>query len=249
MKGTAAAGDAVILTPEHVPLRLSPAGLGARFLAFLVDLFVILGLTAMTGFLLRLFTLGKGAALQTTIAFVLHWGYHVFFEVRRNGQSPGKRLCGLRVVDARGLPVTFQQSFVRNVVRVLDAAPLFYGLGGLACLTDPRHRRLGDRAADTLVIQERPPEDLSSALEGHRRFNSLEAPAVRRRIRRLVTLEERELLLAICLRADALDPRARFDLMEEVGGRYRKILGLEDPNLSGENVVRGLLSILFMDRG
>lgn len=233
----------VVLTPEHVPIRLFPAGLGARFLALMVDAFIVLGFSTMVT---MLFLLSPG--LSTVVAFVLQWGYHMYFEVRHQGQSPGKRLCGLRVVDSRGLPITFQQSFVRNVVRVLDFAPAFYGLGGLVSLFDRHRRRLGDLLAETLVIEEHRAVDPTRAIADARRFNTLQTPRVLRRLRKQVGLEEREFLLGLCLRADRLDPKARFDLMEEVGGYYRRSLEIDDPHLSGENLVRGLLSILYTDR-
>jgi len=235
--------EAIVLTPEHVPIRLFPAGLGARFFALLMDAGIILAVSSLITMLL-----GFMSGFHTVLTFLLSWGYHVFFEVRHQGRSPGKRMCGLRVVDSRGLPVTFQQSFVRNVIRVVDAMPLFYGAGALVSLLDRWSRRLGDIAADTLVIEERSAGDPSKALSGARRFNSLQNPRVLRRLRRQVGLEEREFLLALCLRADSLETRARFDLMEEVGGYYRKTLEVDDPNLSGENLVRGLLAVLYTDR-
>jgi len=233
----------VVLTPEHVPIRLFPAGLGARFLALMVDAFIVMGFSTM---ITMLFLLSPG--LSTVVAFVIQWGYHMYFEVRHQGQSPGKRICGLRVVDSRGLPITFQQSFVRNIVRVLDFAPAFYGLGGLVSLFDPHRRRLGDLLAETLVIEEHRAVDPTRAIADARRFNTLHTPRVLRRLRKQVGLEEREFLLGLCLRADRLDPKARFDLMEEVGGYYRRSLEIDDPHLSGENLVRGLLSILYTDR-
>lgn len=245
---TLEASEALILTPEHVPIRLVPAGLGARFMALVIDLLITWALVLAASMLNRLLFGARGIGFQLTVSFLIQWGYHVWFEVRHQGRSPGKRICGLRVVDARGLPVTFQQSFIRNIVRVLDAAPVFYGLGALACSFDPLHRRLGDRAADTLVIQEHPPLDPTRALSGERRFNSLQTRGVLRRVRRLVGVEQREFLLGLCLRADQLDPVARFDLMEEVGAHYRRLLDVDDPHLSGENLVRGLLSILYTTR-
>src|SRR6185503_802905 len=134
------------------------------------------------------------------------------------------------------------------VVRALDFAPLFYGVGGLVSMVDRHRRRLGDIIADTLVLQEFPAADPTRAIADARRFNSLQTPRVLRRLRKQVGLEERELLLSLVLRADSLDPKARFDLMEEVGGYYRKTLEIDDPHLSGENLVRGLLSILYTDR-
>jgi uncharacterized RDD family membrane protein YckC len=235
--------EAIVLTPEHVPLRLCPAGLGARFFALLLDLSIILSLMTLVSTLF-----GFLSGFRTVLTFLISWGYHVYFEVRHQGRSPGKRMCRLRVVDTRGLPVTFQQSFVRNIVRVVDSAPAFYGAGALISLLDARSRRLGDIVADTLVLEELPSGDPSAAISGARRFNSLQTPRVLRRLRRQVGLEEREFLLALCLRADFLETAARFDLMEEVGGYYRRTLEVDDPNLSGENLVRGLLAVLYTDR-
>ena len=243
MKALEDRSAAVVLTPEHVPIRLFTAGLGARFLALVIDSCIILSIVA--GIRMALLV---SPGLATVLVFLVQWGYHMYFEVRHQGRSPGKRVCGLRVVDSRGLPITFQQSFVRNIVRVLDSAPIFYGLGGLVSMVDRHRRRLGDIVADTLVIEEHRAADPTRAIADARRFNSLQTPRVLRRLRKQVGLEERELLLAIVLRADSLDPQARFDLMEEVGGYYRRTLEIDDPHLSGENLVRGLLSILYTDR-
>jgi len=234
----------VVLTPEHVPIRLFPAGLGARFLALMIDTAINWGVCAVVATMVAALSPG----LFMILNFIVQWGYHMYFEVRHQGRSPGKRFCGLRVVDSRGLPITFQQSFVRNIIRVLDFAPAFYGLGALVSLMDRHRRRLGDIVADTLVIEEHRAVDPTRAIADARRFNSLQTPRVLRRLRKQVGLEERELLLSIVLRADALDPQARFDLMEEVGGYYRRTLEIDDPHLSGENLVRGLLSILYTDR-
>ncbi len=235
--------DAIVLTPEHVPIRLCPAGLGARFFALLLDVAIIMALSTL---IIALF--GAMSGFRMVVGFVLSWGYHVYFEVRHQGRTPGKRMCRLRVVDTRGLPVTFQQSFVRNIVRVIDSTPIFYGTGALITLLDSRSRRLGDIVADTLVIEELPAADPSAAISGARRFNSLQNPRVLRRLRRQVGLEEREFLLTLCLRADFLETAARFDLMEEVGGYYRRTLEIDEQNLSGENLVRGLLAVLYTDR-
>jgi uncharacterized RDD family membrane protein YckC len=239
----------VILTPEHVEIRLEPAGLGSRFIALVVDFSLVLGLTALVSQLTRRTLPGAaGIIAEAVLLLLLTWGYHVYFEVRHQGQSPGKRIVGLRVVDGRGLPLSVEQSFVRNVVRTLDALPIGYALGALACLLDRHRRRLGDIAADTLVVHERPTEVYERRATGVRAFNSLRTPRVLRLVRHRVGLEEREFLAALCLRADGMDERARFDLMEEVGRHYRARLGIEDPHLSGENLVRGVAGVLFADQ-
>ncbi len=238
----------VVLTPEHVQIRLVPAGLGSRFIALTVDFFLIVALIMLILWTLTTFLQGLGAVVSTVAIFVVNWGYHIYFEVRHRGQSIGKRVAGLRVVDRRGLPISVQQSFIRTIVRVLDMAPLAYGVGALVALHDQYGRRLGDFAADTLVIQERQPMAYKGQFTESRKYNTLRTAHVTRMIRHRISLEEREFLLTLCLRADRLNDKARYDLMEEVGEHYRKKLNLEDEHLSGENLVRALTAVIY-DRG
>jgi uncharacterized RDD family membrane protein YckC len=238
-----------IVTPEHVGIRLTPAGPGSRLAALLVDSTLIFAGTAfLLSVLNRLLPRAVSGAVGASLAFVLHWSYHVYFETRHQGRSPGKRATGLRVVDGRGLPITVQQSFVRNIVRALDFLPFFYGAGGLACLFDPDGRRLGDIAADTLVVEERRPLRAGDRLTLDRRVEDLGDFDVARRIRNRVGLEEREFLATLCQRAERLEDRARYDLMEEVAAYYRKELEIDAPHLSGENLVRGIAAVLFPAR-
>ncbi len=241
--------ERVILTPEHVEIRLQPAGPGSRFVALITDFMIVVSISStFAAFAVPMLPAGLGTALWATVNFVLTWGYHVYFEAFRDGRSPGKRLAGLRVVDGRGLPISLEQSFVRNIVRILDAAPLFYGLGGFACQLDRHRRRLGDMAADTLVIQESRVFEQGAQLARSREYNSLRVPRVLRLMRHRVSLEEREFLLSLTLRAAELEPRARFDIMEEIGRHYRRKLEIDDPRLSGESLVKGLTAVLFWDR-
>jgi uncharacterized RDD family membrane protein YckC len=239
-----------IVTPEHVGIRLIPAGPGSRLAALLLDSALILAgsvflLTILKQYLPR----AVSGALGGTLVFILQWGYHVYFEIRHQGRSPGKRAAGLRVVDGRGLPITVQQSFVRNIVRALDFLPVFYGVGGIVCLLDPDGRRLGDLAADTLVVAERRPLAAADRLTLSRRVEDLGDLDLSRRIRNRVSLGEREFLATLCQRAERLEDRARYDLMEEVAAHYRQALEIDAPHLSGENVVRGIVAVLFPGLG
>jgi len=242
--------ERLILTPEHVRIALLPAGLGSRFMALVLDSAVIVAVAGFAALLASVLLPGGAGALAGAAAGLLvTWGYHVYFEVRHQGRSPGKSLVGIRVVDGRGLPIGLEQSFVRNVVRALDFAPLGYGLGALVAQLDREGRRLGDIAADTLVIREAQSFEYDRRGPRSREFNSLRTPRVLRLLRRRVGLEEREFLAALCMRAEGLEARARFDLMEDVAKHYRRRLEIEDPRLSGENLVRGLTGILFSAQG
>jgi uncharacterized RDD family membrane protein YckC len=241
--------EVTITTPEHVPIRLEPAGAGSRFLATLVDSFIISAISTAIGTVLMItLPAGIAIALYLTIAFVLTWGWHVFFETRVQGRTPGKRLLKLRVIDARGLPVSLYQSLVRNIVRVLDFAPAFYGFGSIVLLLTPSRRRMGDIVADTLVVRDARVLSYQGQLTSERRHNSLRTGRVLRLLRHKISLEEREFLLTLCLRADRMSPTARYDLMEEVANVYREKLGLEEESISGENFVRDLTAVLFNPR-
>jgi len=238
-----------ITTPEHVPIRLEPAGAGSRFLATLIDAVLVMAISSMAGTLLMLaLPRGIAAALMITLNFVLTWGWHVYFETRRQGRTPGKRALKLRVIDARGLPVSLYQSLVRNITRALDFAPAFYGIGAISLMLTPARRRIGDVVADTLVVRDTQPLTYKGQLSSDRRHNSLRTPRVLRLIRHRIGLEEREFLLTLCLRADRMSPEARYDVMEEVAGVYREKLNVEADSISGENFVRDLTAVLFNPR-
>jgi len=84
------------------------------------------------------------------------WGYPILFETLWNGQTPGKRMFDLRVVNANGTPVTWLASITRNLLRVADMLPFGYALGVLSCWFAPYGGRLGDLAANTLVVYTEP---------------------------------------------------------------------------------------------
>ena len=180
-------------TPEQIDLQYDLAGLGSRFMAMVLDtliLFgVILGLAAVFGLGAALLAasmrdlIGRyatlfavvGVALVVLLIFALGWGYFIFFELVWNGQTPGKRAAGIRVLTARGEPVTLVHALVRNLLRLVDALPSGYMIGIVAILVTPRSQRLGDLAAGTIVVRERhdelprplPPLDPSLALPPH----------------------------------------------------------------------------------
>lgn len=238
--------ELIITTPEHVPVALEPAGAGARFLAVLFDSMITSaiagGIGAVAGALLPR---GVAYAILVTVGFLLTWGWHIWFETRSNGRTPGKRALSLRVIDERGLPVSLHQSLVRNILRVLDFLPAFYGLGATVMLLSPLRRRLGDVVAGTLVIREAQPLAGRASLSAERRHNSLRTPRVLRLIRHRLSLEEREFLLTLSLRAEKLEAGARYDLMEGVARFYREKLEIEDEKMSGEAVVRDLTALAF----
>ncbi|HEX9735176.1 MAG TPA: RDD family protein [Thermoanaerobaculia bacterium] len=149
---------AEILGLDNVPLELPIAGVGSRTLAGLVDyllLLALLGVWWTAGLAtMGLFALAQGWfwAILVLGSFLIQWGYFAVLEIVMQGQTPGKNVVGLRVVADRGGRASAGALLVRNLIRALD---LVFGLPAMA--VDRRSRRLGDMAAGTLVVHERPP--------------------------------------------------------------------------------------------
>ncbi len=164
---------ATVETPEQIELSLPLAGVGSRSIAYLLDIgcqIVPLGLALLAAFLLvplprgaKLF--GKDAeglpelgtlalALVSLAFFVVNFGYFALFEIFWNGQSPGKRWVGLRVLKDGGFPIDGRAALLRNLLRAVDFLPAFYVAGIAVVFTSGRGKRLGDYAAGTLVVRE-----------------------------------------------------------------------------------------------
>ncbi len=143
--------EALHETPEGIALRLRAAGAAPRALAWLIDLAIRAGVFMSLAMMISL--LGEaGQGLLLILMFVLMWVYPILFELFMDGQTPGKRVVGLRVVHANGTPVGFTASLIRNLMRTVDALPVGYALGFFSCAIDPQARRLGDLVAGTLVV-------------------------------------------------------------------------------------------------
>jgi uncharacterized RDD family membrane protein YckC len=151
----------VVETPEHIRFRYRLAGPVRRGAAYLIDLFLrllVLFVFAIPAMLATASTpsdlSGFALGFVLVLAFILEWVYFVGFETLNHGQSPGKRLLGLRVVSNTGRPLGFVDSVLRNLLRAADYLPVFYALGFIVVAGDSRFRRLGDFVGGTLVVAE-----------------------------------------------------------------------------------------------
>jgi uncharacterized RDD family membrane protein YckC len=143
-------------TPEGVDLALRVAGPYVRVLAYAFDFLLRFVIQSVVGAALG-WLAGVGTAVQLILWFALEWLYPVVFEVYAGGATPGKRLLGLTVVLTDGRPVGMSQSLLRNLMRAVDFAPLFYVAGLASMLASRDFQRLGDRVAGTLVTHVREP--------------------------------------------------------------------------------------------
>jgi uncharacterized RDD family membrane protein YckC len=157
--------------------------------------------------------------LAIILAFLITIGYYIFFEMVWNGQSPGKRAAGIRVLSAGGTPITFGQSLVRNLVRPVDMLPTSYMLGLTVMILNRRSQRLGDIAAGTVVVKIQ--REASPRLLGLRGRETSLPPQLAARI------QDEDVALArdFLLRRRDLPPARREELARRIAARLRSRLG------------------------
>lgn len=264
--------DYSVLTPESVEFTYELAGLGSRMLAAALDHLIVLAciavvvvLALLTSALTFVFTLGLSSglliALGLILSFAMYFGYFVYFEWKHNGQTPGKRWQGLRVIDDRGLNIDLFQAFVRNLFRAVDMMPVlsaldyvtvgFYAIGGLCALISPTHKRLGDWAAGTLVVRTRKPVLPDTIIAPNEKYNSLqEDAALRSRIRSRLSVDEVETLLQLCMRRSELEFEARQNLFAEAASYLEERLDIRrEPFLSEEKFVQNIAAVALAEDG
>jgi len=198
-------------TPEGVDLGLRVAGPAPRALALVADGAIRLVILLALSPLLALSGLGLGLSL--IVVFLLEWLYPVTFEVL-SGATPGKRAMGLLVVHDDGTPVGLPASLIRNLLRVVDFFPLFYGVGLVCTLVDRDFRRLGDLAAGTLVVHaQRRPSGARASRPHAGGTPALPASASRQPPPGL-PIPTQQAILALCERARCLSGARRIELAE-----------------------------------
>ena len=115
----------VIVSPEGVPLDIQVATNEERLAAFAIDVAIMLGvvvclhLAAMAAFFSRS-TASLGVTLALFIAFVVRNCYFLHFEMAWQGRTPGKRACGLRVINRAGGELTPTAVIARNLTREVE---------------------------------------------------------------------------------------------------------------------------------
>ena len=242
----------LIKTPEGVVFSLLLAGPVSRFLAWLIDIIIIVAavITAYS-------TLRKFAIISTDVAgaiwflalFGIPIGYGIVLEWYWRGQTIGKRFLRLRVMDVQGLRLQLNQVVIRNLLRFVDNMPVAYLVGGLVCLISRRGQRLGDLAANTIVVRnpQVPEPDLEQVLSD--KYNSFhQYPHLEARLRQNTKPLEAEVALAALLRRDQLDPAARIELFKDIADHFKEIVTFPPEDVEGisdEQYVRNVVDVLF----
>jgi uncharacterized RDD family membrane protein YckC len=213
----------IIDTPEQTSLEFPLAGIGSRFLAMAADtaiqiavgvLIFIVAVVALPG--ASFFGISSATwvvALLVIAFFLLNSAYYAFFEAVWNGQTPGKRYAQLRVMKDDGRPISAYDAVARNLLRIVDSLPGFYGVGVLSVFFSKQSKRLGDYVAGTVVVHE-------TALEGVRPFSQTTVdqslPAFDAST---ITVDEFRLIETFVQRRDSLDPGLRSSMASQIAAR------------------------------
>src|SRR6185369_1482530 len=221
-------GTLRIQTPEGISFSFVLASPISRMLAWLIDFACIVGAATILGQLMSLLEIisrDVAQAVYMLLYFAISIGYGIVFEWRWRGQTVGKRVLHMRVLDARGLHLELNQVVLRNLLRAIDSLPFFYAVGGVVSLLNRYSQRLGDLAGNTIVIRtphiDQP--DLDKLIKG--RFNSLLSyPHLAARLRHLTSPQAAGIGLEALMRRDELEPSARVSLFGEIADHYRALV-------------------------
>jgi uncharacterized RDD family membrane protein YckC len=219
-------------TPEQIALELPLAGIGSRFLAIAIDtliqaalyfitaiVFVIaipLGFSVFT-FLPRLI----GPAMAIFIGFAIYWGYFAIFEILWKGQTPGKRFTGIRVIKESGRPINAFEAIGRNLMRAVDGLPGIYGVGLVCMMCNQQSRRLGDFVAGTVVVHEKPTDEVRPSWNTATESSSTTPRPAH------ATADELVLIETYLSRRFELDPEVRLRTAIQIADRIKAKTGLE----------------------
>jgi uncharacterized RDD family membrane protein YckC len=164
----------IVDTPEQISLEFPLAGIGSRFLAIALDtvlqfLLYLAGVFAMIGtaryarYLPSWFAwlpLSWAPALLIIFMFCIYWGYFAFFEILWKGQTPGKRLAGIRVIKNSGRALNMYETIGRNLLRAVDWLPGMYVTGMISIMVSRQNQHLGDHLVGSIVVHDKRADEM-----------------------------------------------------------------------------------------
>ncbi|MFC0526047.1 RDD family protein [Pontibacillus salicampi] len=250
-----------IKTPEHVSLQYKLAGLGSRATAQIVDTLLIAILYAGMSLLVSWTDNENMAPLSETLAmvvmgivivlvFLIYWGYFFLFELFMGGQTPGKKLMGVRVIHDNGQSATALSLLIRNLLRIVDMLPAYYFVGMVMIFFHKQHKRLGDIVGGTLVVHERKKQKKKKKLtplekEIEQKGISTSDLAVDHWTLKQLTSKDWNLIQTYAARLPELKGVERKELTKEVASILLPKLGVE-PEQQAEAALENQLLALYL---
>jgi len=220
-----------IETPEQTQLEFPLAGIGSRFLAIALDTLLqaaavwVVGIV-MIALAIPLSLVSKisgiwAFAILVFLIFTIYVAYFALFEALWNGQTPGKRWTHLRVIKDTGRPISAYDAILRNLLRTADWLPTLYAAGIITMIVSRENKRIGDYAAGTVVIHEKPLQAVDSIWNA----SSVPAPAVPVNSSAQLTADELQLIDTFLERRGNLAPDVRWSMARQIADRVGGRIG------------------------
>jgi uncharacterized RDD family membrane protein YckC len=237
-----------IETPEQTALDFTIAGIGSRFVAIALDTLIQMATGLVVGIaggfstagLIRLWPKSGAWAVAILLLFyfLLYFGYFAFFEIIWNGQTPGKRRVGIRVVKDSGRPLAPSECIGRNLMRIVDWMPAFYAVGIVSALITKENKRLGDLIVGSLVIRESSLKAIRPTWHSPERASGPDlAPLGSIHL----SGDECALIESFLTRRYELEPLVRYNMADEILRRLKPKLTLPLENIgSTEKILEAL---------
>ena len=228
-----------IVTPEAVVLDLDTAGVASRIVAALLDLaLLVVGLVLVSIVIALVALRGAGESTAQTVFSVVFFAaifaYPILFETFMRGRTPGKAALGLRVVTVHGAPITLREAVLRAMGGVVDRLLPPGGITGvLFVLGTPRHQRVGDLIAGTIVIRDPrgyvpTPALWFSPPWGLEQYAASIDPTA-------ITVEQYTVLRSFLTRVNTLTPEVRGQLAADLAERLATVIDApRHPNVAPE---------------
>lgn len=220
--------DSTIITSQYVQIDQTPASIGERILARTID--IILIIIYIFAALMVVGTFEAGTKLLgddgINVSFILITlpvlFYSLLWEVFNQGQSPGKKLLGIRVVMKDGTTPNLSAYLLRWLLLLVDLhITQFIGIISIAITKN--NQRIGDLAAGTLVIKEKNFRKINVTLDEFRHLSTDYRPVFPQAEN--LSLEQINLINQTLFRYDA----ERLQRIHELGIKVREFLHINPP--------------------
>ena len=127
------------------------APLGARFISSIIDGIILYVIGFVLGFVLGLLFGRSIAPLANVIGVVIGIGYYLYYWSAKEGETPGKKAMGLRVIKTDGTPITLGTAGIRYVGYIINSLVIL--IGWIWVLIDGQHQGWHDKLAGTVVVK------------------------------------------------------------------------------------------------
>lgn len=131
--------------PDETNVSIIGAGVGIRALSTIID-GIILGIVGVVAAAV----IGSSGSYYL-FSLIFGFCYYTYFESSK-GATPGKTLCGLKVVKTDGTPCDFEAAALRTICRIIDGL-FIYLVAAILVWISVQNQRLGDKIAKTLVVR------------------------------------------------------------------------------------------------